>query len=98
MIEAPGNDECGDLCLVEPLHSRWSERMSWLHHGMFCNGCCWSLMLLMFALGSGSLGWMLVLGAVMAAEKNLPWGGQMSQPLGLVLLTGGVAVLILGAP
>jgi predicted metal-binding membrane protein len=26
----------------------------------------------MFALGSGSLGWMLVLGAVMASEKNLP--------------------------
>ena len=69
-----------------------------VHHGLFCVGCCWSLMLLMFAIGAGSLGWMLVLGAVMAAEKNLPWGDKMSKPLGLVLLVGGVAILILGVP
>ena len=68
-----------------------------MHHGLFCVGCCWSLMLLMFALGAGSLGWMLVLGAVMAAEKNLPWGEQLSKPLGLLLLIGGVAILIFGA-
>jgi len=55
-------------------------------------------MLLMFAIGAGSLGWMLALGVVMAVEKNVSWGEQMSKPLGLVLLTGGVAVLILGAP
>jgi len=68
-----------------------------VHHGLFCVGCCWSLMLLMFAVGAGSLGWMLMLGAAMAAEKNLPWGDQMSQPLGLLLLSGGVTILILGA-
>ena len=44
-------------------------------HGVFCVGCCWALMLLMFVVGTGSLGWMLALAAVMAAEKNLPWGG-----------------------
>ena len=38
-----------------------------------------------------------VLGAVMAAEKNLPWGGQMSKPLGRLLLIGGVAILIFDA-
>jgi predicted metal-binding membrane protein len=69
-----------------------------VHHGAFCVGCCWSLMLLMFAIGAGSLGWMLALGAVMAIEKNMSWGGQMSRPLGMLLLIGGVAVLILGTP
>ena len=39
-----------------------------VHHGLFCVGCCWSLMLLMVVVGVGSLGWMLVFGAVMAAE------------------------------
>src|SRR5262245_11937742 len=36
-------------------------------HGAFCVGCCWALMLLMFVVGSANIGWMLALGAVMAA-------------------------------
>jgi len=65
------------------------------HHGLFCVGCCWALMLLMFALGMGSLGWMLVLGAVMAIEKNVPWGRRLSTPLGVGLLAwAGVLVLM----
>jgi predicted metal-binding membrane protein len=69
-----------------------------VHHGLFCVGCCWSLMLLMFAVGAGSLGWMLVLGVVMAAEKNLPWGRRLSAPLGVTLLIWGIVMLLLGAP
>jgi predicted metal-binding membrane protein len=61
-------------------------------HGVFCIGCCWALMLLMFAVGTGSLGWMLVLATLMAVEKNLPWGRRLSAPLGAVLL-GWAAVL-----
>ena len=63
-----------------------------LHHGVFCIGCCWSLMLLMFAVGTGNIGWMLVLGALMAVEKNLPWGRRMSKPLGILLLAWGIAL------
>ena len=62
------------------------------HHGLFCVGCCWSLMLLMFAVGLGSLGWMLVLGVVMAVEKNVSWGRKISAPLGVVLLGWGLAL------
>jgi predicted metal-binding membrane protein len=56
------------------------------HHGLFCVGCCWALMLLMFAVGAGSLGWMLLLAAVMAIEKNTRWGRHISAPLGIALL------------
>ncbi|HKW83479.1 MAG TPA: DUF2182 domain-containing protein, partial [Burkholderiaceae bacterium] len=49
-------------------------------------GCCWALMLLMFAVGTGSLGWMLMLAAVMAIEKNVSWGRRLSAPLGVALL------------
>jgi predicted metal-binding membrane protein len=55
-------------------------------HDAFCVGCCWALMLLMFAVGTGSIGWMLGLGAVMAAEKNLRWGRHLGKPFGVVLL------------
>ncbi len=43
-------------------------------------------MLLMFAVGTGSIGWMLALAAVMATEKNMPWGRRLSAPLGAALL------------
>src|SRR5260370_12253194 len=57
-----------------------------VRHGAFCIGCCWCLMLLMFAVGSANIGWMLALGAAMAAEKNLPAGRRLAAPLGAVLL------------
>jgi predicted metal-binding membrane protein len=46
------------------------------HHGIFCVGCCWALMLLMFPMGAGNIGWMLVLGMLMAIEKNIVGGGS----------------------
>jgi predicted metal-binding membrane protein len=60
-----------------------------VHHGIFCVGCCWALMLLMFAVGTGNVGWMLALGAVMAVEKNMPWGRKLGRPLGVGLLCWG---------
>jgi predicted metal-binding membrane protein len=63
-------------------------------HGLFCVGCCWALMLVMFVVGMGNLGWMLVLAAVMAAEKNLLWGRRLAAPVGVALLAwaGGLVV------
>jgi predicted metal-binding membrane protein len=63
-------------------------------HGLFCVGCCWALMLLMFVVGTGSIGWMLALAAVMAAEKNLPWGRRLATPVGLALLVWSGAVAL----
>jgi len=68
---------------------RSPAREAWrlgLAHGAFCVGCCWALMLIMFVVGTGNVGWMLALGLVMAAEKNLPWGRRLSAPVGVLLL------------
>jgi predicted metal-binding membrane protein len=68
----------------------------WLggHHGIFCLGCCWTLMLLMFAVGVGNLGWMLALGTVMAIEKNLPRGRRLSKLVGMLLIAWGLALAL----
>ena len=50
-------------------------------HGLYCIGCCWALMLIMFAVGTANLAWMLLLTSVMAVEKNSPWGRRLSAPL-----------------
>jgi predicted metal-binding membrane protein len=65
-----------------------------ISHGLFCVGCCWPVMLLMFAVGTGNLVWMLVLAFVMGAEKNLSWGRRLGTPLGITLLAFGVAILV----
>jgi predicted metal-binding membrane protein len=63
-------------------------------HGLFCVGCCWSLMLLMFVVGAGSLWAMFALGVLMALEKNFSWGRRLSAPFGFLLLAGAVATLL----
>jgi predicted metal-binding membrane protein len=59
-----------------------------MHHGVFCVGCCWAIMLLMFVVGTGNVGWMLALGIVMAIEKNAVWGRRLSHPMGYGLFVG----------
>ena len=75
---------------VRPAREAW-----WigLAHGAYCLGCCWSLMLMMFAVGMGSLAWMLALGAAMGAEKNFAWGRRLSPVLGGVLLAAALATV-----
>jgi predicted metal-binding membrane protein len=54
-------------------------------------------MLTMFVVGVGSIGWMLALAAMMAAEKNLPFGRRLRTPIGLALLAGSAGVLLTSA-
>jgi predicted metal-binding membrane protein len=57
-----------------------------LGHGAYCVGCCAPLMLVMFVVGMGSIGWMLALAALMAIEKNVPAGRHVRTPLGIALI------------
>jgi predicted metal-binding membrane protein len=53
-------------------------------------------MLLMFASAVTSLAWMLLLGAVMAVEKNVSWGRRAAAPVGAALLAAGALILVTG--
>jgi predicted metal-binding membrane protein len=66
---------------------KWNSLLLGGHHGGFCVGCCWAIMLLMFVVGTGNVGYLLVLGAIMALEKNAPWGRRLSHPFGFALLS-----------
>ena len=66
-------------------------------HGVYCVGCCWVLMLLMFAVGGAHVGWMLALAAVMFVEKAVTWGRTVTAGIGLVLASWGLG-LLLGTP
>jgi predicted metal-binding membrane protein len=75
-------------------HDRRNALVLGINHGVFCVGCCWALMLLMFGVGVGNVGWMLALGTVMAVEKNMPWGRKLSAPLGMALIGWGAIILL----
>ena len=62
-------------------------------HGLFCVGCCWTLMLFMFAVGGVNLGWMLALGALMAAERSFRWGRHLTVPVGLALILAALGLV-----
>jgi predicted metal-binding membrane protein len=65
-------------------------------HALFCLGCCWALMLLMFAAGVANLWWMAGLTALMVYEKTGA-GGRRAVPIaGLALLA--CAALVLAHP
>jgi predicted metal-binding membrane protein len=95
---------CLDKCRTpfSFVNQHWRGRAEWrqsfllgMHHGLFCVGCCWAIMLLMFFLGTGSVGWMLGIGALMAIEKNVTWGRRLSAALGvgLLLISAGILAL-----
>jgi predicted metal-binding membrane protein len=46
-----------------------------LEHGRFCVGSSWALMAALFALGVMNVAWMIVVAALVAIEKLLPWEG-----------------------
>ena len=63
------------------------------HHGLFCLGCCWGLMLLMIAFGVMNLFTMVALAAVIAVEKQWRHGERFAQAAGVVALALAVAVI-----
>src|SRR5690349_3069370 len=92
---SPLRDRCLEECrspfgfVVNRWRAQSVRRESFLMgvaHGAFCVGCCWSLMLVMFGVGLGSLPAMLGLGGLTAIEKNLPWGRRLTRPLGILLV------------
>ncbi|WP_406435721.1 DUF2182 domain-containing protein [Streptomyces sp. NBC_00631] len=67
------------------------------HHGAFCLGCCWSLMVLLAAFGVMNLWAMAALTAVITAEKLAPAGRLVARGVGIASIALAVAVFWLPA-
>jgi len=63
-------------------------------HGAWCVGCCWALMVSLFALGVMSVVWMALIAGLIAFEKLIPWRRVATYGTAAVLLTLGVLMLI----
>jgi predicted metal-binding membrane protein len=63
-----------------------------LEHGGWCVGCCWALMAALFALGVMSIGWMVLIAALIAIEKLLPWQAVANRSIAVLLVVLGLGV------
>ena len=64
-----------------------------LSHGLYCLGCCWVLMGLLFYGGVMELRWIVGLAIYVAAEKLLPAGNKLSRLTGLLLIAWGAGTI-----
>jgi predicted metal-binding membrane protein len=64
-------------------------------HGAYCLGCCWGLMLVLFAVGLMNLLWMIILTIVIFAEKVLPYGSLVVRLTALALILFGQFTLVM---
>ncbi len=65
-----------------------------LEHGLYCLGCCWVLMILLFVGGIMNLYWIVGLTAFVALEKLTPFGQAASRLAGAGLIVWGVLILV----
>jgi predicted metal-binding membrane protein len=64
-----------------------------LAHGLYCLGCCWLIMMLLFAGGVMNLVWVAVLAAIVSIEKVAPFGERAGQVAGIAAFGTGVAMM-----
>ena len=78
--------------------NRWREGRAGavamgLEHGLYCLGCCWVMMALLFVFGVMNLIWIAALTALVLAEKALPRGPMIARISGLAMVGAGLTML-----
>ncbi|MFC4311861.1 DUF2182 domain-containing protein [Steroidobacter flavus] len=59
-------------------------------HGIYCVGCCWVLMALLFVGGVMNVLWIALLAVLVLLEKVVPWGRWVARIVGAVCIVAGV--------
>ncbi len=64
-----------------------------LEHGIYCLGCCWALMILLFVGGVMNLLWVAALAVFVLIEKVVPFGRMAGRAGSILLVAAGLAVI-----
>ena len=65
-----------------------------MQHGLYCLGCCWFLMALLFVGGVMNLVWVAGLAVYVWLEKAMPGGIIVSRAMGVLLIVAGITFLL----
>lgn len=72
---------------------RFRDLRAGAHHGGYCLGCCWGLMVILVAVGVMNIAAMVGLAAVVLIEKTWRWGPAAGRLAGVAALALAVAVI-----
>ena len=96
----PLKRQCLQYCQtpVSFIHTQWKEGKSGalkmgIKNGMYCLGCCWILMLLLFVSGIMNLLWIVLISLFVLTEKLLPRFTWISWLAGVLLILYGAWVM-----
>ena len=64
-------------------------------HGVYCVGCCWLVMALLFFGGVMNLTWVAALAAIVLIEKVAPGGLRIGQAAGALAILAGAALIVM---
>src|SRR5215469_16115363 len=97
----PLKDACLRQCRspAEFLVRHWRQDapdavLTGMRHGIFCLGCCWLLMALLFVGGLMNLAWVAAIALLVLLQKTIPWSGQLSLLTGALSIQWGLVSLI----
>jgi predicted metal-binding membrane protein len=83
------------------LLSHYGQHRGWrgavllgLHHGLFCAGCCWALMIMQLVLGVMNVAVMLAVATIIALEKLTPPGVALARSVGVASIAAGMWLVV----
>ncbi|GMQ82635.1 MAG: DUF2182 domain-containing protein [Rhodothermia bacterium] len=99
----PIKNQCLHQCRspIEYISARWRKgyagavRMG-IGHGLYCLGCCWVLMALLFVGGVMNLLWIAAIAVYVLIEKVLPFGEITARVMGVLTIVAAVVLLTMG--
>lgn len=82
-----------EFVLTQWRNGAWGAFVMGVRHGVYCVGCCWLLMLLLFVGGVMNVAWIAGIALFVLVEKLAPAGHWLGRGAGLLLIGWGVATL-----
>jgi len=97
----PIKDQCLHKCRspIEYISQKWRKgylgaiKMGF-GHGVYCLGCCWALMALLFVGGVMNLFWIALIAFYVLVEKVLPFGEIVARTIGAVMIFFGIFLVL----
>lgn len=80
--------------MTQWLEGQWGAFVMGWRHGLFCVGCCWALMGLLFVVGVMNIFWIIAITVYVLLEKTFPYSKALTRAAGLGLLSSGVWIML----